>query len=83
MQLTKMSSTGQVVIPQAIRAAHAWEAGAEFEVQDQANGVFLRARTAFVPTEIADVVGSAGYVGPRRSLEEMRRAVPPGLLDRA
>ena len=83
MQLTKLSSAGQVEIPEAIRAAHAWESGAEFEVQDREDGVFLRARPAFAPTAIADVVGSAGYTGPRRSLEAMRRAMPPGIFDEA
>ena len=29
-----------------------------------------------------DVIGCAGYVGPRRSLAEMKRAVPPGQVDK-
>ena len=83
MPLTRMSSKGQVVIPRAIRAAHAWEPGVEFEVEDRMDGVFLRPRAGFPPTEIAEVVGCVGYVGPRRSLAEMRRATPPGITDEA
>ena len=79
MQLTRMSSKGQVVIPSAIRAAHAWEPGIEFEVEDRTDGVFLRPRAGFTPTKIAEVIGCVGYDGPRRSLAEMRRAAPPGI----
>lgn len=78
MQFTRMSSKGQVVIPHPIRAAHAWEPGLEFEVEDLAEGVLLRPRPSLAQTSMADVVGCTGYVGPRRSLAEMRNAVPPG-----
>ena len=81
MQLTRMSSKGQVVIPQAIRSAHAWTPGVEFEVEDRPEGLLLRPRTPFAPTSVADVVGCAGYAGPRRSLAEMRRATPPGQVE--
>ncbi len=80
MQLTTMSSKGQVVIPSAIRAAHAWGPGVEFEVEDRTDGVFLRPRAGFEPTEVAEVVGCVGYDGPRRSLAEMRLAAPPGVV---
>ena len=78
MQLTKMSSKGQVVIPRDIRAAHAWEPGLEFEVEDSPEGVLLRPRAHFPHASVADVIGCTGYVGPRRTLTEMRHAVPPG-----
>ena len=83
MQLTKMSSKGQVVIPSAIRAAHAWEPGVEFEVEDRTDGVFLRPRAGFAPTKVDEVVGCVGYEGPRRSLAEMRFAAPPGIDEQA
>ena len=81
MLLTKMSSKGQVVIPRDIRTAHAWEPGLEFEVEDSPEGVLLRPRARFPETGVADVIGCAGYVGPRRTLTEMRHAVPPGQVD--
>jgi len=83
MQLTKMSSKGQAVIPSAIRTAHAWGPSVEFEVEDRTEGVFLRPRAGFAPTEIAEVVGCVGYDGPRRSLAEMRLAAPPGFAKHA
>ena len=81
MQLTRMSSKGQVVIPRNIRTARAWEPGLEFEVEDRPEGVLLRPRAQFPRTTVADVVGCTGYEGPQRSLAEMRRAVPPGQVD--
>ena len=81
MQLTRMSSKGQVVIPRAIRAARAWAPGVEFEVEDTREGLLLRPLPAFRATRVEDVIGCAGYVGPRRSLDEMAGAVPPGLAD--
>ena len=81
MQFTRMSSKGQVVIPHRIRAAREWAPGLEFEVEDLAEGVLLRPRPPMAQTSIADVVGCTGYVGPRRSLAEMRNAVPPGQVD--
>lgn len=82
MKLTRMSSKGQVVIPRDIRNTRAWEPGLEFEVEDRAEGVLLRPRAQFPRTSVADVIGCAGYVGPRRSLAEMKRAVPPGQVDK-
>lgn len=81
MQMTRMSSKGQVVIPREIRAAHAWTPGLEFEVEDRPEGVLLRPRTPFPRTSVSDVVGCTGYVGPRRALTEMRAAAPPGQVE--
>lgn len=82
MLVTRMSIKGQVVIPSDIRAARAWEPGLEFEVENRPEGVLLRPRSQFPRTTVADVVGCAGYEGPRRSLAEMRHAVPPGQVEK-
>lgn len=76
-----MSSKGQVVIPSAIRIAHSWEPGIEFDVEDTPEGLLLRPVPTLPASSIDDVMGCTGYSGPRRSLEAMRRAVPPGLDD--
>ena len=81
MASTRMSSKGQVVIPSAIRVAHSWEPGIEFDVEDTPEGLLLRPVPTLPATSIDDVMGCTGYSGPRRSLEDMRRAVPPGLDD--
>ena len=83
MASTRMSSKGQVVIPSSIRTAHNWEPGVRFEVEDTSEGLLLRPIPAFRETSIEDVIGCTGYAGPRRSLKDMQRAVPPGLADRS
>ena len=79
--LTRMSSKGQVVIPRAIRAARAWAPGLKFEVEETPDGLLLRPVPAFRKTRIEDVIGCVEYVGPRRSLAEMRNVVPPAYAD--
>ena len=79
--LTRMSSKGQVVIPQAIRSVRGWAPGLEFEVQDTPRGLLLRPVPAFPETRIEDVIGCVGYAGAKRSLVDMRSAVPPGYAD--
>lgn len=78
---TRMSSKGQVVIPRAIRAAHAWGPGLEFEVEDTPQGLLLRPVPAFNETRIEDVIGCVGYVGPKRSVADMGNVVPPGYAE--
>lgn len=78
---TKMSSKGQVVIPQVIRVARAWEPGLEFEVEDTSRGLLLRPVPAFRETCLEEVIGCVGYAGPRRTLLDMQNAVPPGYTD--
>ena len=78
MQTSKLSVKGQVVLPAAIRAAKAWQAGLQFEVVSTAEGVLLKPLLPIAPfasTRLADVFGMAAYSGPKRSLAEMDAAV--------
>jgi AbrB family looped-hinge helix DNA binding protein len=79
METTKLSSKGQVILPKNIRAAHQWEPGVEFLVEDTADGVLLRPLKPFEPTRIEDVIGCTGYAGPARTLEEMDAAIAAGV----
>jgi len=79
METTKLSSKGQVILPKNIRAAHQWEPGVEFLVEDTAEGVLLRPLKPFEPTRIEDVIGCTGYAGPARTLEEMEAAIAAGV----
>ena len=78
METTRLSSKGQVVIPKAIRAARGWESGAELAVEDTAEGVLLRPVRLFPSTSVADVLGCAGYRGPRKTLADMEAAIAEG-----
>lgn len=79
METTKLSSKGQVILPKNIRAAHQWEPGVEFLVENTADGVLLRPLKPFEPTRIEDVIGCTGYAGPARTLEEMDAAIAAGV----
>jgi len=72
---TKLSSKGQIVLPSAVRKAKAWRTGQELAVESTPEGVLLRPMKPFPPTRLEDVVGCAGYRGPRRSLADMDAAV--------
>lgn len=75
METTKLSSKGQVVLPKSVREAHGWAAGTEFVVESTPDGVRLRTRTPFPPTELRQVFGSVQYSGPAKSLEDMDAGV--------
>lgn len=75
METTKLSSKGQVVLPSAIRTARKWKPGTRLAVENRPEGVLLKALKPFAETRLADVMGSAGYKGRRRSLKEMEAAI--------
>ena len=70
-----MSSKGQVILPKAIRDAHAWKQGTEFIVEDSPNGVLLRPRKQVQPTTVDQIVGCLRYSGEPKTTEEMEQAI--------
>ena len=74
METTRLSSRGQVVIPKRVREAHSWETGQEFEVVNTGEGIMLRPKAPFPDTTFEEVVGSAGYDGPRLPTEQLTGA---------
>jgi len=82
MDTTRLSSKGQLVLPKSIRDADDWGEGTEFTVERVAEGVLLRPLRPVPPTRLEDVVGSAGYQGPPRSLEQMEPAIRKGVKAR-
>ena len=75
MDTTKLSSKGQVVLPNSIREALNWKPGMELAVANRPDRVLLRPLKPFVETQFAQVVGSSGYRGARKSLKDMDDAV--------
>ena len=75
METTKLSSKGQVVLPSSVRSARRWKPGLELAVENRPEGVLLRPLKPFPQTQIDQVVGSAGYRGPRRTLRQMENAI--------
>lgn len=79
MQLTLMSSKGQVIIPKSLREALHWHAGTRLEVKDTAGGLLLTLvppqQKAPLPQGLAAIRRRIGYTGPVRSVEDMADAI--------
>ena len=75
MAKTRLSSKGQVIIPKPVRERLGWQEGTEIDVDEQGDGLVLRASRLFPRTAIEEVRGCLAYRGPRLSLEQMDEAV--------
>jgi AbrB family looped-hinge helix DNA binding protein len=78
VERTRLSNKGQVVIPKQVRAAHGWEPGLEFVVEDTGDGIMLKPIKKFKETRIQGVLGCVHYKGPRKSLRDMEAAIAKG-----
>jgi AbrB family looped-hinge helix DNA binding protein len=78
METTRLSNKGQIVIPKQVRAAHGWEPGLEFIVEDTGDGIKLKPMTPYLETKAEELVGCVGYKGPKKSLKEMEAAIAKG-----
>lgn len=81
MNITKLSSKGQVIIPKPFRAAHHWEAGQELVVFDTGDGILLKPKKPFTETDINDVASCLHYSGKPKTLEDMEKAIGQGIRD--
>lgn len=57
MKTIKLSAKGQVIIPKSFRSMHRWESGLELMVIDTDNGLLLKPKAPFAPSELGDVFG--------------------------
>jgi len=78
MERTKLSNKGQVVIPKNVRAAHGWEPGLEFIVEERGDCIKLRPVRPYKKTTIEEVLGCIDYRGPRISVKEIEAAIAKG-----
>jgi AbrB family looped-hinge helix DNA binding protein len=78
VETTRLSSKGQVIIPQAIREAHQWASGVEFVVIDTDQGILLTPLSPFKATSIEEVLGCAGYKGKKKSIKDMEKGIIKG-----
>lgn len=79
MNITKLSSKGQVIIPKPLRTAHHWEAGQELVVVDLPDGILLKPKAPFPETTISDVASCLNYKGPSKTLDDMEQAIKKGI----
>ena len=82
MNITKLSSKGQVIIPKPLRTAHHWETGQELVVVDLGDGVLLKPKTPFDETSIAEVASCLKYEGKAKSIDDMAAAIKQGIKDK-
>ena len=79
MQLTLLSSKGQVIIPKAIREARHWHAGTRLEVTETAEGLLLKPvqpqQKAALSEGLAAIRSRIAYAGPTRSIGDINTAV--------
>ena len=75
MDLTKLSTKGQLILPKNIREARAWEAGTEFTVEETAEGVLLRPLHQFSEVSLDQVAGCLGYMGKRKTVAQMKEGI--------
>ena len=82
MEKTRLSNKGQIVIPKQVRAAHGWEPGLEFAVEDMGDSIKLKPIKPYAETKIGDVLGCINYKGPKKSLKEMEAALAKGAQEK-
>lgn len=72
---TTLSSKGQIVIPRQIRQSHGWKPGFCFSIIDEGDAIVLKPSLSRKTTALEDVIGCAGYSGPKKSLADMDAGV--------
>lgn len=82
MLSTKLSNTGQIVIPQSIRAQYNLQAGQAFNIINTDDGILLQFTNLFDETSVEDVAGILNFSGKTISIEEMEAAIEKGALER-
>lgn len=81
MEVTRLSSKGQIIIPKALRTAHHWEAGQELIAIDVGDGILLKPRKPFAKTTLAQVAGCLKYQGNPKSIDELEEAIRFGVME--
>jgi AbrB family looped-hinge helix DNA binding protein len=75
MDLVKLSSKGQFILPKAIRDRHHWGPGTEFVIIDRGTELIIKPAKVFPVTELESPDGPSVYCGKPLSLEDMECAI--------
>jgi AbrB family looped-hinge helix DNA binding protein len=82
METTKLSSQGQVTIPQILREQYDWQDGQEFIIINCGDGILLKPKKIFqdfTETKLDEVAACLKYQGTAKTIEEMERAIAQGI----
>jgi AbrB family looped-hinge helix DNA binding protein len=77
MKTTKLSSQGQVTVPQSLREH--WEEGQELIIINMGDGILLKPKKIFSETRLDKVAGCLNYQGKVKTIEEMDQAIAQGI----
>ena len=80
MKTTKLSSQGQVTVPQSLREH--WEEGQELIIINMGDGILLKPKKIFSETKLDEVAGCLNYQGKAKTIEEMDQAIAQGIQER-
>jgi AbrB family looped-hinge helix DNA binding protein len=82
MEITRLSTKGQIVLPLAVRASRAWKPGTEFIVEETSEGVLLRPMGAFPPASLDRVAGCLRYKRKPKALKQMGDSIGREVMGR-
>ena len=80
MKTTKLSSQGQVTVPQSLREH--WEEGQELIIINMGDGILLKPKKIFSETKLDEVAGCLNYQGKAKTIEQMDQAIAQGIQER-
>src|SRR6476660_3763715 len=75
MEITRLSTKGQIVLPKSIRASRAWGPGTEFTVEETGDGILLRPAARFPDTDLDEVAGCLRSKRKPKTPAQMRAAI--------
>jgi AbrB family looped-hinge helix DNA binding protein len=74
MEITRLSTKGQIVLPKNIRASRSWGPGTEFTVEETRDGVLLRPARPFPETDLEEVAGCLPSTRKAKTVVQMHTA---------
>lgn len=79
MEITKVSSEGQVILSEELLKASGWKMGQELIAINTGDGILLKPKKPFAETTLNEVAGCLKYHGSPKSLEDINDAIRQGV----
>ena len=83
METTRLSSEGQVTIPEILRNAQHWQAGQELIFISLGDGILIQPKQPFPKTTLETVAGCLKYSGTAKSLTDFDDAIRQGVMEQS
>jgi len=81
VELTRLSSDGQVPIPQSLRIFQNWQVGQELTAINFGDGILLKPKNPFTVTTLEQVGGCLKYQGSPKTLDEIEDGIRTGVME--